>query len=292
MKKCLLLSTLLLCCAWHSASAQIKAPTNLLTPVGPIGIGTLDPQQSLDIKSGTIRLQAYGSSPLGDVQTATSGRVLVVNGLGDIVAGPPCTTCVGVPVPALGYWSLTGNDDLDGTTNFLGTKGNVNIQVRTNNIARMTIGAGSNAAVNFAVPIVAGKATLSDQLSGNSATFSNDVIVSRLGINTNQFGECKLAVEGIIGARGLKILPNGALFPDYVFEKEYPLLSFKELEDYVTSNKHLPGIPSAAEVAKNEGVEVGEMNRLLLEKVEEQTLYILQLKKQLDELQVKVSQLK
>ena len=70
---------------------------------------------------------------------------------------------------------------------------------------------------------------------------------------------------------------------DYVFESGYELMPLGELERYVNANRHLPSIPSAGQVL-DEGVNVGEMNALLLEKIEELTLYIIDLQKQIDEL--------
>ena len=57
-----------------------------------------------------------------------------------------------------------------------------------------------------------------------------------------------------------------------------------ELEDFIKRNKHLPGIPSANEIENNDGFEVGAMQQKLLEKIEEQSLYIINLQKQIDEL--------
>lgn len=70
---------------------------------------------------------------------------------------------------------------------------------------------------------------------------------------------------------------------DYVFDSDYKLMPLGELERYVKANKHLPNIPTAGEV-ESDGVNVGEMNALLLEKIEELTLYIIDLQKQIDEL--------
>lgn len=64
--------------------------------------------------------------------------------------------------------------------------------------------------------------------------------------------------------------------PDYVFLPTYNLMSFGDLRMYIRINQHLPNIPSASEYEQN-GVDLGELNRLLLEKVEELTLYILEL---------------
>ena len=66
---------------------------------------------------------------------------------------------------------------------------------------------------------------------------------------------------------------------DYVFESDYQMLSTEELEAYIKEHGHLPGVPSAEEVVEN-GLDLGEMNKILLEKVEELTLRVLELEKQ------------
>ncbi len=77
---------------------------------------------------------------------------------------------------------------------------------------------------------------------------------------------------------------------DYVFEENYDLKSLKDVESYVKENKHLPGVPSAAEMAEN-GMSVSEMSNLLLEKVEELTLHMIQLQKENELLKAKVEAL-
>ncbi len=67
--------------------------------------------------------------------------------------------------------------------------------------------------------------------------------------------------------------------PDYVFEESYEMMSISEINDYIKNNKHLPGVPSASHFSKN-GYNVSEMDRMLLEKIEELTLYIIQLEEQ------------
>lgn len=74
--------------------------------------------------------------------------------------------------------------------------------------------------------------------------------------------------------------------PDYVFSPNYDLMSLPELRKFVQEKHHLPNIPSATEYAQN-GVDLGELNRLLLEKTEELTLYILQLEERLKALEEK-----
>ena len=96
----------------------------------------------------------------------------------------------------------------------------------------------------------------------------------------------KLFVDGGIKAREIKVTVSS--FADYVFKDSYPLLSIGDLAAYVKENNHLPGIPSSEEVKTNEGIELGTMQIKLLEKIEEQALYIISLQKQLDELKALV----
>jgi hypothetical protein len=81
-----------------------------------------------------------------------------------------------------------------------------------------------------------------------------------------------------------------ATWPDYVFDKKYTLMPLAELEKSIEKNKHLPNIPSAAEVEKD-GIALGEMSKKLIEKVEELTLYIIELNKKNEALEKRVTQL-
>jgi hypothetical protein len=87
-----------------------------------------------------------------------------------------------------------------------------------------------------------------------------------------------LSVAGTITAKKVKVLATG--WPDYVFDAGYRLPTLLELEQHIKQYKHLPGIPSATEVEEN-GIELGEMNKKLLEKIEEQALYIIEMNKTL-----------
>jgi len=90
----------------------------------------------------------------------------------------------------------------------------------------------------------------------------------------------KVSVDGKVICEELRVQLNAA-WPDYVFAKNYRLKSLSELENFILQNNHLPNVPSAKEVEKN-GFDVGDMNKRLLEKVEELTLYVIQLKKEID----------
>jgi len=113
---------------------------------------------------------------------------------------------------------------------------------------------------------------------------------SNVGIGTTTPGDYKLAVTGKIHCTEV-VVEALSSWPDYVFDKGYKLMPVKELEQYVTVNKHLPGIPDAQTVSEK-GVSVGEMNAQLLKKVEELTQYIIQQQKEIDQLKDTVNSLK
>ncbi|WP_078666756.1 hypothetical protein [Chitinophaga eiseniae] len=125
-------------------------------------------------------------------------------------------------------------------------------------------------------------------LRNDSGTMMTVTGAGSVGIGTKKPLGYKLAVEGTIAARRVKVTQES--WADYVFLPDYKLPSIEELERYIVSKGHLPGVPSAEEV-KSDGVDLGEMNKILLEKVEELSLYIISLKKQLDVQQSQISAL-
>lgn len=102
-----------------------------------------------------------------------------------------------------------------------------------------------------------------------------------MGTSTPQ---SKLSVNGDITARRLRVTQSG--WPDYVFHDNYSLPSLDSVENYIKTNRHLPGIPAADDVHKN-GLDVGETNKQLLQKIEELTLYIIEQNKRIAQLEAK-----
>eukprot|EP01012_Entosiphon_sulcatum_P033581 TRINITY_DN42514_c0_g1_i1.p1 TRINITY_DN42514_c0_g1~~TRINITY_DN42514_c0_g1_i1.p1 ORF type:complete len:390 (+),score=15.06 TRINITY_DN42514_c0_g1_i1:45-1172(+) len=93
-----------------------------------------------------------------------------------------------------------------------------------------------------------------------------------IGIGTNT-PDAKLAVNGVIHSKEVKVDLSG--WPDYVFVPSYKLESLQSLKKYLVKNQHLPEMPTEAEVAKN-GINLGEINKLLVKKIEELTLYLIE----------------
>ncbi len=109
-----------------------------------------------------------------------------------------------------------------------------------------------------------------------------------VGIGTTNPGIYKLAVEGTIGAREVKVTLNN--WSDFVFENDYKLLDLKDVEEYIVKNNRLPDIPSKSEVIE-EGISLGEMDAKLLQKIEELTLYTIEQEKKIEKLEKLVEQL-
>lgn len=101
---------------------------------------------------------------------------------------------------------------------------------------------------------------------------------NNVGIGTNN-PTSKLSVNGNI--RSKEVVVELANWPDYVFNEKYKLKSLAEVEDFIKQHNHLPNIPAAAEIEKN-GLKVGELQTKMMEKIEELTLYIIEMKKEID----------
>jgi hypothetical protein len=110
-----------------------------------------------------------------------------------------------------------------------------------------------------------------------------------VGIGTTNTHGYQLAVYGKILTEEVMV-KHPVNWPDYVFHNNYKLTDLKELEKFVNQNHHLPEIPSEKEVSEN-GIELAKMNGLLLKKIEELTLYLIEQQKQLEMVQERLSEL-
>lgn len=115
-------------------------------------------------------------------------------------------------------------------------------------------------------------------ISSDGYTYFNG---GNVGIGTTA-PDSKLTVKGTIHAEEVKVDLNIPA-ADYVFESDYALMPLSEVKQFVEEKKHLPGIPSGKEMEAN-GINVSEMNMLLLKKVEELTLHIIRQEKEIEEL--------
>lgn len=123
-------------------------------------------------------------------------------------------------------------------------------------------------------------------VSGNVGFYGGgqNYFAGNVGIGTTNSNGFKLAVNGSIHTKSVTVDNNQ--WPDYVFHPSYPMRSLPELSIYIDKHKHLPEIPSAEDVNKN-GVELGALNAKLLKKIEELTLYVIQINKELQDLKMR-----
>jgi len=250
-----------------SASSQWKASgSNIYFNTGNIGIGTATPASKLHIV-GDQRLDGnlalMGNETLTGVLTVTGDEILAGNltftaGTQSIQFANPGTT----PNPMI-YMFTSG----------------------TTNSPRMIIAHSP------------GFPTWGLQYSDNGDQF--DFLgagTSRMSINLSNGNvgigvaspAYKLEVCGTIRAKEVRVETGWC---DYVFEKDYELRSLEQLENYINTNKHLPGITPASVVEK-EGLSLAEMNKAMMEKIEELTLYVIQLNKDNKKLQEEIEALK
>jgi Phage T4 tail fibre len=238
-----------------------------------------------------------GSSTTGDqdlnntLLTATlSGNI----GVGTIAPAAKLDVGAFIPGGILGtVFGRLQEGNSTGTGTFLGVRGYATQgsgDVKSFAIEHSFYGQ-TNASINF---VRGGGAT------GGFLTFNTDRNIEKMrittngnvGIGTTAPNSYKLAVGGSIGAWGeVRVFTTGAAFPDYVFDPSYQLPSLEETEKYVKENRHLPEVPSAADIEKD-GMSLNGMNTILLKKVEELTLYMIEMKKKTEELEREIKVLK
>lgn len=203
---------------------------------------------------------------------------------------------------AAGHWSTAS-----GTYSFgLGARavaaGNhsmaFGLDVRANSLLSMIIGNGtgngSANAMHNNIPnslMIGFNSTIPTVFVGSS---SGAGTTGRVGIGTTNtpttigsanISAYSLYVKGGILTEELRVRTGWA---DYVFLDDYKLTPLSEVAEFIEKNGHLPNVPSAAQV-EEEGIEMGEITKVQQEKIEELTLYVIELQKQLDQLKTQVS---
>ena len=141
----------------------------------------------------------------------------------------------------------------------------------TATITATTVDGGFTASTNITVSGSGGPSQGTSVWSeaNTTASYTGEVAIGRATVPIGY----KLAVEGFVRAREVRV--DQDTWPDYVFDKGYDLPTLEDIQKHIQEKGHLPNIPSAQEVKAN-GVELGKMNKSLLEKIEELTLYLFQ----------------
>jgi hypothetical protein len=220
---------------------------------GNIGIGTAAPTEKLQIHEGVIKLTGA---------THDGGPMITFGGTPSVAPGGEWgieyTTSV-AGREGLNFWKPFQSSGTSGNYFlFLGNSGRVGINT-DNTTAQLTV-------------------------NGNVVIGSPTAVC----IPNNNY---KLFVEtGILTEKVKVAVKCTNNWSDHVFNEDHKPPSLPDVEKYITEHKHLPNIPSAAEVVKD-GIDLGEMTSKLLEKVEELTLYAIEQNKRIESLQTQVSDL-
>ncbi|WP_175623174.1 hypothetical protein [Chryseobacterium schmidteae] len=223
----------------------------------------------------------------------------------------------GLNANAQSSWSLTGNLGTNSNTDFLGTTDNQGLVFKTDNKERIKISQSGSVAIGENIDESYNLTTSDAKFNLNESPYSfiiknrvsdyniirantDDAILylqeslgkviigSNSGLNCSDCNQYKLFVKDGIRTEKVKVdiaASNG--WADYVFAKDYKLMPLKELDQFINSHGHLPEVPTTEEAIKN-GIELKEMNILLLKKIEELTLYTIEQQKRIEALENKV----
>lgn len=161
----------------------------------------------------------------------------------------------------------------------------------TNPSGKLTVSLNTNNTNDFVMSVVANSQNKFVVRANGGVSIGNFNLppVNGLTVGGNvQFGNFiangyKLSVDGKIICEEVRV-QSSLSWPDYVFENDYKLMSIQELEESIKTNKHLPGIPSAKEIKEN-GQAIADIQKSLLEKIEELTLYIIDQEKRIQTLE-------
>lgn len=270
-----------------------------ITSAGNVGIGTTSPGYKLQVTGGDLFVQSSSGTIRFGYNGSNQWKLASTGGGADLlwISSPDGTTdnyrhyfsqngYVGLgtglvaPVAPLHVKSTAGEvirvqgsspwirfeDNTDGYTGYLWYNG-----------TDMVLAGTAGHAMRF---VSNGGYKMTINTDGRVSVGSSNLLATGYLLN----------VDGKIIGEELKVQLSGS-WPDYVFRKDYNLMSIEELEKSIKQNNHLPNIPSAADITADKGFEVGEMNRKLLEKVEELTLYIIDANKKIKLLEDKVGTL-
>ncbi|MEO6540799.1 MAG: hypothetical protein ABIN74_07420, partial [Ferruginibacter sp.] len=298
-------------------------PLATLTTAGNFGIGIQNPNAPLSFPSSTgNKIALWGDASGGHYGLGIQGSLLQLYGSAnnaDIAFGYGSSTSFteNMRVKGNGVVGIGTNNPLIGGLVVNKIVGNTNAVFGANtsgvSIQSSYPGIGFNTYYNGGSFMIASggagyigvdptnsKIILSNT-GGNAAAGTPTFLQDKMWIEydgTVSLGSSNLNAENISLGAGYKLKVYGKIiseevrvqlksaWPDYVFEQDYKKLSLNELEQFVNENKHLPNIPSAKEIEKD-GHHLGDIQLKLLEKVEELTLYVIELKKEIDNLRKK-----
>ncbi len=293
---------------WYTnvlADGGLGASSMVLDRDGNLGIGTHTPETPLDVagvmrSSSTVpELELYDTAAAENRIEASlreNGNIIYLESYwGDLrfrsgdagtpstrmtVDGPTGNIGIGTTTPVEKLHIINGTDvtGTGGGLIQLGNSSDLNMGIDENEIQARNNGATS---------------TLMMQRAGGNLLLcglENGSVGIGVSSSANIPVGYLLAVDGNVIAEEVRVELSGS-WPDYVFQDDYQLPTVEELKESIEKNGHLPGVPSAKEI-ENDGLHLGDMQKRMMEKIEELTLYVIQLSEENQAIKAELSSLK
>jgi hypothetical protein len=274
--------------------AQWTTSGTVTSTTNSIGIGTTAPLSKLHVSGGNILIDNASWFAVRNTSGAATPLLGIAADnniyLGDLFAGTPTGRVI---FRTNGADRLTINSN--GSTGIGTNNPQSALEVNNNSYtdASQLIVSGAEATRYYGVmgiTVPSGHTVLSLGVRSNNTNYFEtlNLVNDNVGIGTKNPDQ-KLSVNGTIHSKSVLIDLNG--WSDYVLKNDYQLRPLSEVKAYIDQNQHLPEIPSEQEMIKK-GLDVSEMNKLLMKKVEELTLYLIEKDKQAQAQQAEIDELK
>jgi hypothetical protein len=278
---------------------QFKSGGDFIVNNGKLGVGTDTPIGKIDIRHAGGQLSLSGGSVVGGLWTSTTDIMYLADwntgtrGLNINMSNGNVGVGISTPEGKLHVRGVAyfGNENQDSYHRIAvggsgGNYGSVGYGYKYTNNSHEHIYSVADYASQLRFDIGGFNfLTAPNGSAGTQVPFASAMLIKQngnVGIGTTNPNQ-KLTVNGTIYGKEVKVDLN-VPGPDYVFEPTYNLPSLTEIETYIKANKHLPEVPSAKEM-EADGINLSEMNMLLLRKIEELTLHLIDQNKLIDKLQ-------
>jgi hypothetical protein len=287
-----------------TAIAQWSLSGNAIVAANKLGTTNAFP---LNIVTTNVQRMTVSAAGLVGIGTTAPANLLHVNGV--------ATSTANVVVSKSNYVGVVDVRAIDGTSvsspgygigvvgtgGFMGVRGDVTPTTYTGaSYGGYFTNSGGTAGTHYgSYSAASGAGTINYGVFGTASGattnwagyFAGNTYAANLSVgNTLAATGYLLSVDGKIIAEEIRVA-NSTTWPDFVFQPSYNLMSLEQLEQHITTEKHLPGIPSAQQIENECGFDLGAMQQNVVQKIEELTLYVIQLNKENKILQQKVEAL-